>query len=73
MKELLKKYSVINIPYAYVDLFVKVCKKMKTLETVTETDKEFIYKHFKANISCVGLEPEEYETVINWFCDTMEY
>jgi len=36
-------------------------------------DKNCLYRIFKANISCIGLEPEEYETCIKWFCEVMEY
>ena len=72
MKELCIKYPSLVIPKMYIDLFTKV-KRLDAEKTLDENDKSFIYTYFKANISCIGMTPEEYETCIKWFCEVMEY
>lgn len=65
MEELCKKYPALELPVTHI----YCCKSF----TAFEFKMDVLYKDFKANISCIGLEPEEYETCIKWFCDTMEY
>ena len=70
MDELCIKYPALSILWTYVYIMSEFKKHPKIK---IEMDKEVFYRDFKANISCIGLEPSEYETVIKWFCDTMEY
>lgn len=65
MEELCKKYPALRLPI----LYIVSCKLLVSFEI----NKESLYTDFKQNISCIGLSPEEYETVIKWVCDTMEY
>ena len=65
MDELCKKYPALTIPVDYIYVL-----RQFDLEF---GNKEEGYSNFKANISCIGLEPQEYDQVIKWFCDTMRY
>lgn len=71
MVELIKKHTALRIPTAYVMLVHDLVKNK--IMGITEEQRDEMYKDFKATTFCIGLEPEEYETVIKWFCDTMEY
>jgi hypothetical protein len=71
MKELCEKYPALCLPFESI---VAIKQFTQTgMISMTEGHKDDLYKDFKANISCIGLEPAEYETVIKWFCDTMNY
>ena len=65
MEDLLKKYPALE--------FVKFSVNMVSLLIFGESNRNLFYKQFKDNISCIGLEPNEYETCLKWFCDTMKY
>jgi hypothetical protein len=59
----------------------ELCKKypkLRSIKFVVEAfkdkkNKDATYSAFKKDINSIGLDPEEYETVIKWFCDTMEH
>jgi len=70
MKELCEKYPALEILEGLVNLLSAMRNSGKFNVTL---EKEVFYKQFKANISCIGLNPEEYETCIQWFCEIMEY
>lgn len=63
MEELCKKYPKLRSIKFVVEAFKDNNKK----------NKDATYSAFKKDINSIGLDPEEYETVIKWFCDTMEY
>lgn len=65
MEELCKKYPALCVPADYIYLLSQF--------KIEFENKDKGYANFKANISCIGLEPEEYDQVIKWFCDTMGY
>jgi hypothetical protein len=69
MKELCEKYPALVMP----KLAVTTLKRIKKVDGMSPAELVTYYKYFKANISCIGLNPEEYETCINWFCEVMEY
>ena len=64
MEELCKKYPALFSICVCVSAFSEVA---------TQLGKDNFYAKFKLDLNKVGLEPLEYETVIKWFCDTMEY
>ena len=65
MEKLIEKHPALGVPYLYTE-YVKTLRQGDSL-------KAKHYKYFKLNISCIGLDPSEYEQCIKWFCDTMEY
>jgi hypothetical protein len=75
MKQLCEKYPALVFPVESIKDFERLSSVGCALwfnERGTLW-KEKLYKHYKANISCIGLTPEEYETCIQWFCEIMEY
>ena len=71
MEDLVKKHPALIMPFGYIDIVRTAMDK--TGLVLTQDDKEYLYKCFKLNINCIGLNPDEYETCIKWFCDTMKY
>ena len=75
MEDLVKKYPALEFPI----------KTLKDLERLCLTGcafwfspggvrwKPVLYESYKANISAIGLDPEEYDMCIKYFCDTMKY
>ena len=72
IKKLIKKYPVLEGLVSYVNR-VNNLLQHGIIKGVTETRKSEMYEDFKTKISCIGLEPSEYEFCIRWFCDTMAY
>ena len=71
MEDLVEKYPALIMPFGYIDIMRTAI--IKTGLVLKEDDKDHLYKCFKLNISCIGLEHKEYEACIKWFCDTMKY
>lgn len=69
MDKLLEKYPALGMPR----MAVITLKRVKKVSGMSPCEISTYYKYFKANISCIGLTPSEYEQCIKWFCDTMEY
>jgi len=71
IETLCDKYPALRLPTDHIDEIIShaVCAN----DTISDEYKERTYRNFKANISCIGLEPEEYEFCIRWFCIAMEY
>jgi len=67
--DLCRKYPALQVPMLCVSFYVQEILK----RPISPLQKHLFYESFKANISCIGLEPEEYETCIRWFCEIMEY
>lgn len=74
MKELCEKYPALVMAYGYICMLTNIIRKVEAdTNLIDGNDKNCLYRIFKANISCIGLEPEEYDTCIKWFCEVMEY
>ena len=70
IETLCDKYPALCILRNHAELLV--CLEDRHIMTMKRHKDEF-YKDFKSNIFCIGLEPEEYEFCIRWFCEVMEY